>query len=347
MKIVIASHGFLPSVGGVSTNVSVLAKAFVEQGHDVTVATLSPGPTEGYSHKVVRKPGPLRLFKLYWQADLIILSNLAIKLIYPLVFLRRNVALRHHSESAFRLSSSWFSVDVIRRDVMSRAKHFMTSAYIGRKSGMQTFEVTPPFANPLHITTDIRRPPQERHYALFVGRTEPEKGVTWLLDRWPMIREILAVDELRVVGKGSLDAAIKQRVDERADGVKQLGALTRSETAREMGGARYLFVPSLWEEPFGAVALEGVAAGALTIATNRGGLQEAAGKLGFYFDPDDEVSFRETLRAARDVFESHLAGSEARLAWETRAKDHVAQFAPAINVRKIITAMSPLSESMR
>jgi glycosyltransferase involved in cell wall biosynthesis len=348
MNIVIASYGFLPSVGGVSTNVAVLARAFVDLGHNVTVVTLSPGPTAGYGHAVERNPGPLRLFWLYRTADLVILSNLAVKLIYPLLLLRRTVALRHHSESAFGLSSSWFSLDVIRRDVMSRARHFVTSAYIGGKSGLRHFVVTPPFANPLHLTPGISRPPSERSGALFVGRTEPEKGVLWIIDRWQAIKDTLGVDELRIVGKGSLDELLRSRMTE-MPGIRHLGALDLGATAREMGRARYLLVPSLWEEPFGAVALEGVAAGALTILTRRGGLPEAAGSLGFYFDPENDATFLEALRSARSTFEGHLTESDRRDAWEADVLAHVDRFRPEINVRRILGAMAspdaPESES--
>ena len=48
-----------------------------------------------------------------------------------------------------------------------------------------------------------------------------------------------------------------------------------------MACSAFVLVPSLWEEPFGAVALEAVAARALVVASDRGGLAEATGDLGF------------------------------------------------------------------
>jgi glycosyltransferase involved in cell wall biosynthesis len=339
MHVVIATHGFLPNVGGVSTNVATLARGFVSAGHRVTVVSLSPGPTDGYGHEVVRRPGPARLFQLYRQADLLILSNLAIKLIYPLAFLRRPFALRHHSESAFRLSNSPFSVDVLRRAVVKRATHFMTSAYVGRKSGYPRYEVTHPFANPLHITEEVKKPAGARSGLLFAGRLEPEKGVLWLLDHWPRIRERLGVDELRLAGNGSLAEAVQARIDGGLDRVRYLGRLSLSDTAKAMGGAAYVIVPSLWEEPFGAVALEALAAGALVLLSDRGGLPETTGELGYTFDPDDEASLDGALDRARATRARQLADPAVRAAYEQAVSAHLANFQPNIVVGKILAAM--------
>jgi glycogen(starch) synthase len=341
MKVVIATHGFLPSIGGVSTTESILARAFVDAGHNVSVVALNPGPTDGYVHRVYRAPGPLTLFRLYSGADVLILSNLSIRLIYPLLLIRRPFALRHHSESAFRLSGAPLSLDRLRRAVLPRARHFMTSAYVGARSGFDRYVVTHPFSNPHHITPDVIQPPHERRGALFVGRLEPEKGVRWMLERWPKIGPALGVETLRLVGGGSLEDEVQSSIASGAlPGVTCVGPLQRAETAREMGRAAYLLVPSLWEEPFGAVALEGIAAGAITVLSRRGGLPEAAGDLGIYFDPDNEVSFEQALDRARSQFEEHVTSPSARRSYKLRTAKHLAKFQPNVVVDKILREMS-------
>jgi glycosyltransferase involved in cell wall biosynthesis len=324
----------------VSTNVSVLAEAFKDAGHDVTVVSIDPGPTDGYGYAVVRNPDPLTLFDLYAHADILVLSNLAIRLIYPLLLLRRPFALRHHSESAFRLGGSLLSLNVLRRSVMRRAKHFVTSEYIGRKSGLREYVVTRPFANPHHIDPGIWVPSEQRAGALFAGRLEPEKGILYLLDRWPHIKETLKVSELRIAGDGSLRSAIQHRFSARLDGVRYLGLLPLDRLAQEMARSAFVLVPSLWDEPFGAVALEAVAAGALVVASNRGGLPEATGELGFLYDPDDPLSFQSALHDARRVLDCLLQDPEERSLRERVTMKHVANFAPSAVVDKIITALS-------
>jgi glycogen(starch) synthase len=340
MKIVIASHDFLPNIGGVATTVSILAHGFRDAGHDVTVVTISPGPTKGYGYSVIRNPPAWRLCTLYAGADILVLSNLAIRLIYPLVVFRRPFALQHHSESAFQLCRSPFSLDLLRRSVMGRAKHFMTSAYIGSKSGLKEYVVTSPFANPHYMTQDMLVPLDQRSGALFAGRLEPEKGVLFLLDRWLQISDILKVSEVRIAGDGSLRPEVERRISDGLRGVTYLGPLSIDKMAREMAYSAFVLVPSLWEEPFGAVALEAVAAGALVVVSNRGGLAEATGDLGFVFDPDDPASFRQALQAARKAFDCQLGDPKQRAVRETAIAKHVARFSPAVVVEKIISAFT-------
>jgi glycogen(starch) synthase len=341
MKVVIASHDFFPAIGGVSTTVAIFAQGFVAAGHEVTVATLRDGPTEGYGFTVVRRPGPAALFRLYREADILILTNLAIRLLYPLLFIRRLFALQHHSESAFGLSRSPLSTDILRRAVLPRARHFMTSAYVGRRSGYAKYAVTHPFADPKHITQDVIAPITQRRGLLFVGRVEPEKGVLYLLDQWPRIRAALGVQELRIVGGGSLSGEIERRIGSgEVQDVTFTGPLERDATAREMGQAAYLVVPSFWAEPFGAVALEGIAAGAIVILTDRGGLPETTGSLGHFFDPDRQDSLDSALASARAAFEAQAASPDERARYMEAVRTHVDMFSPGSVVQKTVNVMT-------
>jgi glycogen(starch) synthase len=163
----------------------------------------------------------------------------------------------------------------------------------------------------------------------------------WMLERWPRIREKLGVETLRIVGEGSLYGQVESMIAAgQLPNVVLVGPLQRAETSREMGKAAYLLVPSLWEEPFGAVALEGVAAGAITILTDRGGLPETAGDLGLYFNPDDDASFDKALDGAHACFQAHLASPDARAAYDQRVADHIALFQPATVVGKILEEMA-------
>ena len=269
MKVVIAAYTFLPVVGGVSTTIAILARAFADAGNQVTVVTLCDGPTEGYGYEVIRRTGPLCLLRAYRNADLIILANLSVRMFYPLLFLRRTFALQHHSESAFKLGYS--PSDLLRRVIRSRATHFVTSDYIGKKSGLGSYVVTRPYPNSENINSGTIQPLQARKHALFVGRVEPEKGILWLCERWSRVSKLLGLATLRVVGSGSAVAIIEQSVREgRWSNIELVGPLDRRETAKEMGRAACVFVPSLWQEPFGAVALEALAAGAIVISSDRG-----------------------------------------------------------------------------
>jgi|GEM_PF-3203341 len=339
MKVVISTYTFLPDIGGVASVVANLAAAFCAMGHAVTVVTSTPEKVpDSHAYAVIRRPTPFQLIREYASADLLILSNLSLKLGYPLLFMRRSFALHHHSESAFHLSNSWWSTDRLRKVLISRAAHFMTSAYVGRQSPYLDFTIAPPFASLDQFTADIIKPIYSRADAVFVGRVEPEKGIEWLLQRWSEFREILGADKLHVVGSGSISLLLHQRYS----GVPHVvfhGAQPRKETARIMGSCKYAFVPSLWAEPFGAVALEALAAEAIPIVSDRGGLPEAVPGFGHYFNPDDENSVLVALNAAKADFDYQSSNPEVRRDWQRRAQAHLAKFEPIPIAHKFIQRM--------
>jgi glycogen(starch) synthase len=341
LKIVISTYTFHPDIGGVATTTAVLAEAFYAEGHDVTVATLTPQGDDHYPFRVVRDPGHLELYRLYRAADVVILSNLSLRLGYPMLFMRKPFALCHHSESAFHLSHNPISSDWLRAGLMRRARHLVTSEFVGRRSGLRRYYVSYPSTEVESILPHLVRPAPQRDGVLFVGRLEPEKGLLWLLDRWSVVARELGVGEMRIVGSGSLGSELERRIAAgEAPGVVFLGPMSRDRTAAEFGRAAYVMVPSLWEEPFGLVAVEGLAGGAVTIHSNRGGLPEATGDLGFSYNPDSEESFLAALRSARHARDDLRSSEQAEAQWALRCGQHLARFHPRNSVQTILGAVA-------
>jgi glycosyltransferase involved in cell wall biosynthesis len=81
-----------------------------------------------------------------------------------------------------------------------------------------------------------------------------------------------------------------------------------------------LVIPSLWHEPFGVVALEGLASGCALVGSAGGGLPEAMGPTGRTFPNGDAGALAAALRAA-------LAEAPAGRAPE--AEEHLRRHAPA------------------
>jgi glycosyltransferase involved in cell wall biosynthesis len=71
--------------------------------------------------------------------------------------------------------------------------------------------------------------------------------------------------------------------------------------------------PSLWEEPFGLVAVEAMASGRPVCASRVGGLQGIVrdGETGFLFDAGDAVALAERLEILLDSFQKRLTMGEA------------------------------------
>ncbi len=106
-------------------------------------------------------------------------------------------------------------------------------------------------------------------YILFVGRLVEEKGV-WTLMRAAQLSPGVRI---KVVGTGPEEDRMHQFGD-RLSNVEFLGFRTGDDLWELYRGARAVVIPSVWEEVFGLVALEAMAAGKPVIASQIGGLPE-------------------------------------------------------------------------
>jgi glycosyltransferase involved in cell wall biosynthesis len=111
---------------------------------------------------------------------------------------------------------------------------------------------------------------------------------------------------------------------------------------------RILAVPSRWEEPFGVVALEGIACGCVVVAADGGGLPEAIGPCGVTFARGDAGAlaerFRELLRPGADLRPFHAAAPAhlARHATREVAARYLAVFREALHPRRAPRSARPL-----
>lgn len=124
--------------------------------------------------------------------------------------------------------------------------------------------------------------PRDREI-LFVGRIAAEKGLETLIEAVALVREELPDVRLTIVGpstggteRGSYERDCRElvaRLGLQAE-VRFAGPVPNTELARHLAGAAVLAVPSVWGEPCGVVALEGLASGTPVVASRVGGLPE-------------------------------------------------------------------------
>jgi glycogen(starch) synthase len=122
------------------------------------------------------------------------------------------------------------------------------------------------------------------------GRHVPQKGFDLLLNAWPLVRKAIPTARLLIGGSGPETEALREVA---VVGVEFLGPLDRMGVGQLLKRSRVVAIPSRFES-FGIVALEAMAAGRAVVWSNRGGMREATGGLGWPVDPDD----RESLAAA-------------------------------------------------
>lgn len=141
-------------------------------------------------------------------------------------------------------------------------------------------------------------------YALFVGRMSADKGVH------------VAVEAARIAGMPLLIAAKMREPAEReyfetrvrphlGAGVEYVGEVDRAKQIELLAGASCLLNPIQWDEPFGMVAIEALAAGVPVVATAFGAMPEIVedGRSGFIRSSVEELAAAVWLAAELDPAE--------------------------------------------
>lgn len=169
----------------------------------------------------------------------------------------------------------------------SRAeRNYPPSAYICVSDAMRAalrFALDPTVPTEVIHNAVIRPPNLEpipagaRYFDVaFVGRMSEEKGVRLALE---VARDLSGV-RVAFAGAGPLSSLVKH-VAATSDRVQYFDDLDQHGAIQLMSNSRTVIVPSQWAEPFGRVAAEALAAGALPIVSNRGGLPEIVADLGY------------------------------------------------------------------
>ena len=157
-----------------------------------------------------------------------------------------------------------------------------------------------------------------------LGRLVSDKGVDLLLTALGQLAQRGRRPRLTIIGTGSEEAAL--RAQAAALGISAqvefAGALTGDALVRRLNGHRIIVVPSRWAEPYGLVALEGIACGCAVIGSDKGGLPCAMGACGVTFPNGDATALAAAIESllADDALVARLNSSApAHLAEHTIA----------------------------
>ena len=156
-------------------------------------------------------------------------------------------------------------------------------------------------------------------YHLMASRLVKRKGVEVALDAAELVDL-----PLYIAGDGPMRRRVKQAARESGGKVRFMGWADRESMARLLAGARSLWLPSLWAEPFGIAGLEALAAGVPVVASQVGGVSDWLddGMSGFLVPPGDVVAL--SAAAGRLEDEPGLAGEMGRAGAAGVARDFAA-----------------------
>jgi glycosyltransferase involved in cell wall biosynthesis len=315
VKILLGSHHFFPSTGGIETVSNLLAREFVESGHEVRVVTQTGGNAD-FPFAVIRRPGAFELLRNVRWCDVVLQNNISLRTLWPLLFVRRPLFIAHQTWITNPDGSTGWQ-HRLKRFVLRYATSFAISAAIAETLPVPSICVGNPYDD--EVFSDSLAEKRDREI-IFVGRLVSDKGANLLLDA---VKLLDTKPRLTIAGEGPEGAALeKQAADlQLRSQVEFVGRRRGEELAKLLRQHQILVVPSLWQEPFGIVALEGIACGCVAIGSAGGGLAEAIGACGVTFPNGDVAALAKAIARL-------LADPDERARLRQQVPGHLARFTP-------------------
>jgi glycogen(starch) synthase len=327
MKIVLATHAFYPSIGGLETVARVLAGEFCRRGHEVRVIAQTPAPDRTpqedereFGYPVFRRPGVAQMLRLAWWSDIYFQNNISLRSLWPVLLVRRRWVVSHQT---------WLTRVDGREGWQDRLKKFAI------RFG-SPIAISQAVAAPLPVpATLIGNPYQDQLFRVlpdavrgrdivFLARLVSDKGGDVTLEALAQLKAEGLTPNLTIVGEGPergklVELAARLGV---ADQVTFAGLQTGETLVRTLNSHRIMVVPSRLAEPFGVVALEGIACGCALVGSERGGLKDAIGPCGLTFPNGDAPAMAACLRR---VLEDEALCQSLR----SHAERHLLKHSPA------------------
>lgn len=337
LKILFLSHKFYPDVGGIEVNSEILAEAFHNAGHTVRLLTWSKGGNdERFPFVVKRNPSVIDLLLLHRWADLVYENNVCLRLAWPslLLFKPSVVAIR---TLVSRPDGGREWQDKLKIRWLRRARSVIAvSDFIRRRTWPSATVIGNPYRADI-FTADTDR--QRSRYFVFLGRLVSDKGADLAIKS---IHKLLTEGGLpqvtntdgfvlTIIGDGPFRKDLELLADHLGigDRVHFVGMLTGNALVSCLNDHKYILVPSICEEAFGNVVLEGMACGCIPIVSDAGGLPGAVGEAGLVFSKGDVNSLTTCIRhlLGNDILEKHLRDV---------AKIHLANHRPQVVTKKYL-----------
>ncbi|MCU4117727.1 glycosyltransferase family 4 protein [Variovorax sp. N23] len=331
MKVLLYSHAFHPSLGGVETVSMALAQGFIANGVACKVVTQSEadgGAAPGFGFEVIRRPGRAEARALVQWADVVLFNGASLAL-QPWVLLQRKpfvwvhvgyqaacidglgwvdnapapltplASVRFHA----RRSGWGFALReglklALRRAVAKRAVHRNVAITRWMDQALplpRQVQIYNPF--PIAQFAGADRPNPEFEF-FYMGRMVQEKGVDVLVHAFAeVLRRRGPGPRLLLIGDGGARPDVERIVAEHGIGDAVVFAGKQSGVALVdwVGRGGIGVLPSVWYEPMGGVTIELMAAGKCLIVSAQGGLAECVGDAGLVFPNGDAMALADRM----------------------------------------------------
>ena len=318
MKILLCSYAFEPGIGGIETISKILAEQFCRLGSTVTVVTYTPGEPVKAAYEVLRRPSFGKLYELARLSDVAFQNNISLKMLPPLFAARTPVVVAHQTWIA-RTDGRRGWQDHLKMAALRACHNIAISKAMAASLPVRSVIIGNPFEpgefrdlGSEFRTKDI----------VFMGRLVSDKGCDLALRSLAALKDDGMLPSFSIIGDGPEAPALKRLAAELGltGQVTFLGAI-REGRGREVARHKVMVVPSIWAEPFGVVALEGLAAGCVLAASAKGGLPDAVGPCGLLFPNGD-------VKAMTAALKGLLTNSSLREKLMSERSSHLERFQP-------------------
>lgn len=322
VKLLILTHRFYPDIGGTETNAEFLAGAMHEKGFDVTVITWTAAKGDKqFPYKVIRQPGIFTLLQQHKHAGIIFENHICLRLSWPSVFNKKVTVI---CLNTWIKKTTGIFREKMRHWWLQRAKVVIAVSEAVR---LKEWPAAVVIENAYNDDIFKRNACVKKTKAfVFAGRLVSDKGAGILPEALLLLKNSAGVASadygLTIVGDGPERQGLQEKVRENGlcDLVEFSGVLTGESLSRVFNEHAYIIVPSIWEEPYGIVALEGMACGCIPIVSDGGGLPEAVGNAGLIFkrnNAKDLADKMKLVRQDRSLRNSLLAAAPIKLMLNT------------------------------
>lgn len=336
MRVLIISTLFFPSIGGSQTNAEILAEELVKLNCEVRLITSTPGSNFDrngvlFSFKVIRRPSVVQILRHILWCDVCLQNGVMLKSAWLILLARKPLVIRHQT---------WFrSIDqpltfktFLKKKVIEASTSIAISQQIANHLPLKSEVIYNPYRDNLFqlIPGSLRDKD-----LVYLGRLVKSKGVHLLIEAVYRLKTNHGLmPKLTVIGHGPELANLRQQVLNYGldSQVNFVGQKTGESLVEMLNQHQIMVIPSLWNEPFGVVALEGIACGCAIIGSAGGGLKEAIGPCGKTF-PNGDVDALTKIIA--DFIENPKQLDQYRAA----APDFLAFHRQAIIAKKYLTVL--------
>lgn len=296
LKICIYSPQFHPSLGGLQNVVQYYANGLHNLGHQVVVITNENyDGIEPFKFSVRRNIGFRKEYEVIKKSDLVIMNNVSLKALPQVILAGKPLFVIHHS--GLKYDDEALSLNAKMKQLVANnyAKHNIACSRYIAKLYKNCTVIKNPYNSDVFYNKSLQR---KKNSVVFVGRFVTDKGIDLLLNAAAILKLRSVSFSVTIIGKGPEEDGLKKLSDGLGLGdiINWTGPQTSTEIAGILNTHEVMIVPSRFE-PYGIVALEGLASGCKVIISSQGGLKEAAGGYATVFENENHKDLADVIEA--------------------------------------------------